>query len=147
MGGVESVWSAPVDQAPCGERQYSRAWIVGEHACVASGPPRCKLRSVEERRHDSGRADRSDEVGDFVVLSKVLADQDCDGEPLAELDEMEQALRYVHGFPPPHFGVQLSAEVILVNLACVQGPSMMLALADVQPGRVKALHRLGPALF
>lgn len=108
MYGVESAWSAPVYQAPSAEGQHSGTWVVGKHARVASGPPRCELRPVEERRHDPRRADRADEVGDFVVLSKVLADQDYHGESLAELDEVENACGYVHGFPPPHRGVQLS---------------------------------------
>src|SRR6185312_13303964 len=87
-----------------------------KNAGVASGPPRCELRPVEERRHDPRRADRADEVGDFVVLSKVLADQHYHGEPLAELDEVQNASGYVHGFPPPHRGVQLSPQVILIDL-------------------------------
>src|SRR5215467_2414713 len=145
--GIVSAWTAPVHQAPSAEGQHSGAWVVGKHARVASGPPRCELWPVEERRHDPRRADRADEVGDFVVLSKVLADQGYRGEPLAELDEVENASGHVHGFPPPHRGVQLSPEVILIDLAGVQGPSMMLVLADVEPAGTEALQRLGAALL
>src|SRR5215468_844073 len=100
--GIVSARAAPVYQAPSAEGQHSRTWVVGKHARVASGPPRCELRAVEERRHDPCRADRADEVGYFVVLSEILADQDNDGESLAELDEVEYASGHVHGFPPPH---------------------------------------------
>src|SRR5262249_2140404 len=132
---------------PGAERQHSGTRVVGKHARVASGPARSELRPVEERRHDSRWADRADEVGDFVVLSKVLADQDYYREPLAELDEMENAPGHVHGFPPPHFGMQLSAQVVLVDLPGVQGPSMMLGLADVEPAGTKTLQRPGAAFF
>src|SRR5215467_15212537 len=143
--GIVSARTAPVYQAPSAEGQHSGTWVVGKYARVASGPPRYELRPVEERRHDPRRADRADEVGDFVVLSKVLADQDDHGEPLAELDEVENASGYVHGFPPPHRGVQLSAEVILIDLPSVQGPSMMLVLANVEPACTEALQRSGAA--
>src|SRR6201999_77847 len=89
--GIVSARTAPVYHAPSAEGQHGGTWVVGKHARVASGPPRCELRPVEERRHDPRRADRADEVGDFVVLSKVLADQDDHGEPLAELDEVQNA--------------------------------------------------------
>src|SRR5215470_9989396 len=145
--GIVSAWTAPVHQAPSAEGQHSGTWVVGKHARIASGPPRCELRPVEERRHDSRRADRADEVGDFVVLSKVLADQDYHGEPLAELDEVENTSGYVHGFPPPHRGVQLPAEVILVDLPSVQRPSMMLVLAYVEPAGTEALQRSGAAFL
>src|SRR5262249_1796213 len=145
--GIASAWTAPVYQAPSAEGQHSGTWVVGKHARVASGPPRCELRPVEKRRHDPGRADRADEVGDFVVLGKVLTDQDHHGEPLAELDEVENASGYVHGFPPAHRGVQLSPEVILIDLPGVQGPSMMLVLADVEPAGTEALQRSGAALL
>src|SRR5215469_16142254 len=144
---IMPAWTAPVYQAPSAEGQHSGTWVVGEHARVASGPPRCELRPVEERCHDPRRADRADEVGDFVVLSKVLADQDDHGEPLAELDEVQNAPGYVHGFPPPHRGVQFSPEVILIDLPSVQGPSMMLVLADVEPAGAGALQRPGAALL
>src|SRR5580704_9902445 len=111
--GIASAWTAPLDHAPGAEGQHSGTWVVGKHARVASGPPRCELWPVQERRHDTRRADRADEVGDFVVLSKVLADQDHHREPLAELDEVENAPGHVHGFPPPHRGMQLSPQVIL----------------------------------
>src|SRR4029077_15638882 len=94
MCGIASAWTAPVYHAPCAEGQHSGTRVVGKHARVASGPPRCELRPVEERRHDPRRADRTDEVGDFVVLCKVLADQDDHGEPLAELDEVQNASGY-----------------------------------------------------
>src|SRR5215510_12127181 len=145
--GIVSARAAPVYQAPSAEGQHSGTWVVGKHARVASGPPRRELRPVEERRHDARRADRTDEVGDFVVLSKVLADQDHHGEPLAELEEVENGSGYVHGFPPPHRGVQLSPEVILIDLASIQGPSMMLVLADVEPAGAEALQRSGTALL
>src|SRR5215472_17387942 len=145
--GIVSARTAPVYQAPCAEGQHSRTWVVGKHARVASRPPRCELRPIEERRHDPSRPDRTDEVSDFVVLSKVLADQDYHGEPLAELDEVENAPGYIHGFPPPHRGVQLSPKVILVDLPSIQGPSMMLVLADVEPTGTGALQRLGAALL
>src|SRR5215471_16100814 len=147
MCGIESAWTAAVYQPPSAEGQHSGTWVVGKHARVASGPPRCELRPVEERRHDPRRADRADEVGDFVVLSKVLADQDDHGEPLAELDEVENASRYVHGFPPPHRGMQLAPEVILIDLPSIQGPPMMLVLADVEPAGTEALQRPGAALL
>src|SRR5580700_3702303 len=99
MCGIESARTAPVYQAPGAEGQHSGTRVVGKHARVASGPPRCELRPIEERRHDPRRADRADEVGDFIVLSKVLADQDYHGEPLAELDEVDYASGYVHGLP------------------------------------------------
>src|SRR5580693_6227418 len=145
--GIKSAWTAPVYQAPSAERQHSGTWVVGKHASVASGPPRRELRPVEERRHDPRRADRADEVGDFVVLRKVLADQDDHGEPLAELDEVENASGYVHGFPPPHRGMQLSPEVILIDLPSIQGPSMMLVLAYVEPAGTEVLQRSGAALL
>src|SRR6201987_2369665 len=147
MCGIESARTAPVYQAPGAEGQHSGTWVVGEHARVASGPPRCELRPVEERRHDPRRADRADEVGNFIVLGKVLADQDYHGEPLAELDEVENAPGYVHGFPPPHRRVQLSPEVILIDLPSVQGPPVMLVLADVEPAGTGALQRPGAALL
>src|SRR5262249_21393586 len=131
--------TAPVYHAPGAEGQHSGTWVVGEHARVASGPPRWELRPVEERRHDPRRADRADEVGDFVVLSKVLTDQGYHGEPLAELDEVENAPGHVRGFPPPDRGVQLSSEVILIDLLSVQRPSMMLVLTDVEPAGTEAL--------
>jgi hypothetical protein len=71
-------------------------------------------------------------VGDHL---KVLADQDDHGEPLAELDEVENAWGYVHGFPPPHRGVQLSPQVILIDLPSVQRPPIVLVLADVERAR------------
>src|SRR6187399_1301398 len=80
MCGIVPARTAPVYQAPSADGQHSRTRVVGKYARVAGGPPGCELRSVEERRHDSRRADRADEVGDFVVLSKVLADQDYHGE-------------------------------------------------------------------
>src|ERR1700740_3340372 len=89
MCGIESAWTAPVYQAPGAEGQHSGTWVVGKHARVAGGPPRCELRPVKERRHDPRRAHRADEVRDLVVLSKVLANQAGRGEPLAELDEVE----------------------------------------------------------
>src|SRR5580698_6838547 len=137
--GIESAWTAPVYQAPGAEGQHGGTGVIGEHARVASGPPRCELRPVEERRHDPRRADRADEVGDLVVLSKVLADQAGRGEPLAELDEVENASGYVHGFPPAHRRVQLSPEVILIDLPGVHGPAMMLVLADMEPAGAEAL--------
>src|SRR5262250_1020964 len=103
--GIVSAGTAPVYQAPGAEGQHGGTRVVGKHARVAGGPPRYELRPVEERRHDPRRADRADEVGDFVVLSKVLADQDDHGEPLAELEEMQSESGYVHRFPPPHRGV------------------------------------------
>src|SRR5215470_13842458 len=145
--GIVSARTAPVYQAPSAEGQHSGTWVVGKHARVASGPPRWELRPVKERRHYPRRADRADEVGDFVVLSKVLADQDDHGEPLAELDEVENAPGYVHGFPPPHRRVQLSPEVILIDLPSVQGPSMMLVLAYVEPAGTEVLQRSGAALL
>src|SRR5215470_1838319 len=137
--GIVAARTAPVYQAPGAEGQHSGTWVVGKHARVASGPPRWELRPVEERRHDPRRADRTDEVGDFVVLSKVLTDQGYNGEPLAELDEVENAPGNVHGFPPPHRGVQLSPEVILIDLPSIQRPSMMLVLANVEPAGAEAL--------
>src|SRR5499427_1058124 len=145
--GIVSARTAPVHQAPSAEGQHSGTWVVGKHARVASGPPRYELRPVEERRHDPRRADCADEVGDFVVLSKVLADQDDHGEPLAELDEVENASGYVHGFPPPHRGMQLAPEVILIDLPSIQRPSMMLVLADVEPAGTRTLQRPGAALL
>src|SRR5580700_1401922 len=142
-----SAGTAPVYHAPGAEGQYGGPWVVGKHARVASGPPRCELRPVQERRHDPRRADRADEVGDFIVLSKVLADQDHHGEPLAELDDVQNAPGYVHGFPPPHRGVQLAPEVILIDLPGVQGPSMMFVLANVEPAGAGALQRSGAALL
>src|SRR5262249_13105943 len=144
---IVSAWTASVNKAPSAEGQHSGTWVVSKHARVASGPPRCELRPVEERRHDPCRADRADEVGDFVVLSKVLADQDYHSEPFAELDEVENASGYVHGFPPPHRGVQLSPEVILIDLPSVQGPSMMLVLAHVEPVGTEVPQRSGSALL
>src|ERR1700722_2094223 len=145
--GAESAWTAPVYQAPGAEGQHSGTWVVGKHARIASGPPRCELRPVEERRHDPGGTDRADEVGDFVVLGKVLADQAGRGEPLAELYEVENALGHVHGLPPAHRRVQLSPEVILIDLPGVQRPSMMLGLADVEPAGTEGLQRPGAALL
>src|SRR5262249_22857378 len=145
--GIPAARTAPVYQPPWAEGQHSGAWVVGKHARVASGPPRRELRAVEEWRHDPRWADRADEVGDFVVLSEVLADQDHHGEPLAELDEMENASGYFHGFPPPHRGVQFSPKVILIDLPSIQGPSMMLVLTDVEPAGTEALYRSAPTLL
>src|SRR5215470_15633836 len=137
--GIVPARTAPVYHAPGAEGQHSGTWVVGKHARVASGPPRWELRPVEERRHDPRRADRADEVGDFVVLSEVLTDQGRHGETLAELDEVENAPGHVHGFPPPNRGVQLSTEVILINLPGIQRPAMMLVLANVEPAGAEAL--------
>src|SRR5262249_9147716 len=138
---------APVYQSPSAEGQHSGTWVVGKHARVASRPSRCELWPVEERRHDARRADRADQVGDLVVLSEVLADQNHHGEPLAELEEVESGSGYVHGFPPPHRGVQLSSEVILIDLPGIQGPTMMLVLADVEPAGTEALQWLRAPLL
>jgi len=145
--GIEPARTAAVHQAPSAEGQYGGTRVVGEHTRVPGGPPRCELRPVKERRHDPRRSDRADEVGDLVVLSEVLADQDDNGESLAELDEVQDASGDVHGFPPPHRGVQFAAKVVLVDLPGVQGPSMMLVLPDVEPAGAEALQRFGPALL
>src|ERR1700745_1059296 len=52
MCGIASARTAPVYTVPIAEGQHSGTGVVGEHARVASGPPRCELRAVEERRYD-----------------------------------------------------------------------------------------------
>jgi hypothetical protein len=106
--------------------------IVGEDTCVAGGPAGRQLGSVEQRgQHDCG-ADRLNEFRNLVAVGEVFAHERHEGE-LGDVYEFDGAARNFHCLPPLDVRVECAAEVVLVDLVCVERPSVVLVLADVTP--------------
>ena len=116
-----------------GERQHRRTRVVGEHAGVARRPARGQLGPVEQDRQHQRRPDRAQQVGHGVEAGEVLADDGDDGDPAAELDELDRPAGHLHRLPPAQRRVQGAAEVVLEDLTLVERPAMVLVLAVVPP--------------
>ena len=134
-----------LDHAERRQRQHRRPRVVGEHAGVASRPPRRQLRPVEQDGQHERRADGAQQVGDGVEAGEVLAHHGDDRDPAAELEELDRPARHLHRLPPAQLRVQRGAEVVLQHLTLVEGPAMVLVLAVVPPPAAEARRRGAPS--
>jgi hypothetical protein len=57
------------------ERQHGRARVICQNAGISCRPARVKLRSVEQGSEHHRRANRPDNLGNFIYLSEVFADE------------------------------------------------------------------------
>ena len=115
------------------QRQHGRAGVIGQYARVPCRPARGELWPVEQRRDDQGRTDGTCELRHVVDPGEVLAHEEHNRDPVADIGELDRSAGDLHRLPPPDVGVKRAAQVILVDLCLVERPSVVLVLADVPP--------------
>src|SRR5215831_1148996 len=104
-----------------------------KNAGISCRPARAKLRSVKQGSNHYSRANRPDDLGNFVYLGEVFANERNQSALIAQFHEPDRLARDIHGFPPANVGVKCAAEMILVDLSFIERPAVVFVLADVKP--------------
>jgi hypothetical protein len=123
----------PLYHAEGGQRENSRARVIGQHAGISCRPARAKLGTVEQWSENYCRTNGPYDLGYTVDLGEVLANQRNDGDLVTVFYEVDRPPRNLHGFPPANVGVKSASQVVLEDLSFVERPPMVLVLTDVKP--------------